>query len=154
MKENVINFSILLIDDSCDENLLRFFILRNDLLRGTNIYNFCIDDTLDSNEFKVGACFEIEGVNVHSFTTGSRSNLYIIQYALQIPSKIEYLLYSHHDVCNLSKSAYNDLNSELLSDKYKETGLIGFNIFHDSNELNNYYEDESRGSNTYSTTSR
>ena len=145
---------MLLIDDSCDENLLRFFLLRNDLSKGTDVYSFCIDDTLDSNEFKIGTLFEIEGVNIHSFTTGSRSNLHIIQYASQISSNTEYLLYSHHDVCNLSKNAYSDLNKELLSSKYQKVGLIGFNIFHDSDEMNCYSGKDFGGSDAYSTTSR
>jgi hypothetical protein len=148
------NYAICLIDNQCEIRLLEFFLLRNDLPEGATVINICISDDHPLDYFFQKRKEVIDGVNIYHCITGSRSNIVILHQVFSNFTNFNHILYSHHDVSNVSYRAYNTINKLLDNPKYTQVGLIGFNILHDSNEINEYSSNLDGLPEGYSTTCR
>jgi len=126
--------------NSCES---KFFIDINNIPIDIDILDFHYKNNLESNLIFKDTSYQTN--NVYSVSSTQKSTASAIEYAFSIG--YEYVFYSHHDIFNLTNDAFEQILDICKSNKLKDFGLVGFNIYHDK-EINYWNEDINKLSTT------
>ena len=126
--------------ESCET---KFYIDINNIPLSIDIFDFHYKKDLKSNLISKDKSYLSN--NVYSVSSKKKSTASAIEYVFSMG--YEYVFYSHHDIFNLTSDAFEQILDICKSDKLKDFGLVGFNIYHDK-EINYWNEEVNQLSTT------
>ena len=123
-----VKLAILLFSSKENSDESQFFLKINNIPKLIDIFDFSYSKQVSYEELIHEPRTDLDN-KYFKVRTPFKATSNAIQYLFSIG--YDYILYSHHDVFNLTPNAYSRIFELCNTGLLKNFGLIGFNIFHD-----------------------